>query len=529
MRLRNSPVDRKEFLHEATPILRKSDESAITIVPSEPSNLSISTQSTASLVYPTMKLVYHPLSFEDELFTARVYKRNYGHSLLHQLLKPKVPTSQWTQDESASAVSSVATDRPRRITGGNDDLPIAIKAPMRVLGTSPRRPSHREAFSPPGELPDFQDFNGKDWAEQEKSSKGQKYNKTCGGPGGPLLLTNWEAPTTPLIEACKGRGSLSLESVIERGESVHTQLQGKIVILTAIHVATIYGQFQALYTLLHHGANVDELAEATEENFVYAGWRPLHFATRGDQSMCLLEHGANVSAKSLCGHQPIHIAAFNCDVGILHILLNHSAQINAKANCGRTPLHLARANSRVNIARDFPIWTGKLDVEPLMKPAFIEAIVSWNQAVRQKFSSPNTQRPRNDTMPAQSVLLTLDYHGGPPLSSLDIAFFRLFLTSEEAEHRVSFKIVSRWYVKSEATNSLASGMKLLSPKSVHFLDSVATFYGTAPVYERKIISAKNRDSREKGKGIYMLYFTIIREEYKIRTILSRMRLGFLKT
>jgi len=132
-------------------------------------------------------------------------------------------------------------------------------------------------------------------------------------------------------------------------------------------------------------------------------------------------------------------------------------------------------------------------------------------------------------MPAQSVLLTLDYHGGPPLSSLDIAFFRLFLTSEEAEHRVSFKIVSRWYVKSEATNSLASGMKLLSPKSVHFLDSVATFYGTAPVYERKIISAKNRDSREKGKGIYMLYFTIIREEYKIRTILSRMRLGFLKT
>lgn len=58
----------------------KSDESAFSIVPSElSSRLSLSTNESGDhdSLRSYESIVYHRLSFEDELFTARVYKRNY--------------------------------------------------------------------------------------------------------------------------------------------------------------------------------------------------------------------------------------------------------------------------------------------------------------------------------------------------------------------------------------------------------------------------------------------------------------------
>lgn len=62
-------------------ILRKSDESACTIVPSKlsiftPSLRSRTSDSVVSEV-PESSLVYRELAIDDDLFTARVYKRNY--------------------------------------------------------------------------------------------------------------------------------------------------------------------------------------------------------------------------------------------------------------------------------------------------------------------------------------------------------------------------------------------------------------------------------------------------------------------
>lgn len=56
----------------------KSDESAFSIVPSElSSRLSLSTNESGDhdSLRSYESIVYHRLSFEDELFTARVYKR----------------------------------------------------------------------------------------------------------------------------------------------------------------------------------------------------------------------------------------------------------------------------------------------------------------------------------------------------------------------------------------------------------------------------------------------------------------------
>ena len=79
------PENRRSFLKLSEPILFKSDESAYSIVPSRRSSkLSLFTTSTGSA-----SLQYRPLAFEDALFTARVYKRNYRNHIINQLFKAR--------------------------------------------------------------------------------------------------------------------------------------------------------------------------------------------------------------------------------------------------------------------------------------------------------------------------------------------------------------------------------------------------------------------------------------------------------
>ena len=68
-----------KLLDKKEKVLRASDESAYSIVPSRTSShMSVSTRSRDSVSsIESKELVYYPLSFEDDLFTARVYKRNY--------------------------------------------------------------------------------------------------------------------------------------------------------------------------------------------------------------------------------------------------------------------------------------------------------------------------------------------------------------------------------------------------------------------------------------------------------------------
>ncbi len=88
--LQEVSTSRKDLLQQSELTLRSSDESAYGIVPSRMSSrLSLSTidssKSGASLA-----LEYQFLSFEDPLFTARVYKRKYRTSLIDQLFKTRL-------------------------------------------------------------------------------------------------------------------------------------------------------------------------------------------------------------------------------------------------------------------------------------------------------------------------------------------------------------------------------------------------------------------------------------------------------
>lgn len=53
----------------------------------------------------------------------------------------------------------------------------------------------------------------------------------------------------------------------------------------------------------------------------------------------LLEHNANIHAKTIFGDQPIHRASNLADVKAIKLLLDHGASINEVNNDGNTPLH----------------------------------------------------------------------------------------------------------------------------------------------------------------------------------------------
>ena len=88
-----SPQNRKRALETHERQFRKSDESAYSIVPSRLSlrfslQISESEHNRKSCIsLESTDLVYRRLSFEDELFTASVYKRNYTNPLIRSLLE----------------------------------------------------------------------------------------------------------------------------------------------------------------------------------------------------------------------------------------------------------------------------------------------------------------------------------------------------------------------------------------------------------------------------------------------------------
>jgi hypothetical protein len=84
---RPSSKDRAELLANESDTLKACDESAWTIVNSQASMLSRrSSESLTSI--ESAELIYTPLDFENDLFTARVYKRNYRPRLVQRMPKP---------------------------------------------------------------------------------------------------------------------------------------------------------------------------------------------------------------------------------------------------------------------------------------------------------------------------------------------------------------------------------------------------------------------------------------------------------
>lgn len=99
---RPSSNGRQELRKRESRILRSSDENAWTIVNTRASSSIHNSEARMSL--ESSNITYVPLDCDDELFTARVYKRNYRPRFARRLSEPRDEPVR--DDQIASTVTS---------------------------------------------------------------------------------------------------------------------------------------------------------------------------------------------------------------------------------------------------------------------------------------------------------------------------------------------------------------------------------------------------------------------------------------
>ena len=203
---------------------------------------------------------------------------------------------------------------------------------------------------------------------------------------------------TPLFYASEGTDNQhpsidsSLSNVarllLEHGADINAQDSNH---LTPLHEAARNGRAGVVHVLLEHviaglGAGDDDRKDTfpVVSEYVNArvndGQTPLHYASSAEYNedpnialslsniaRLLLKHGADVYARAKNFSTPLHLAAYNGRVEVVHVLLEHvsnlgavdddgktafqvvSEYVNARANDGQTPLHYA---SRGGYRRD---------------------------------------------------------------------------------------------------------------------------------------------------------------------------------
>jgi ankyrin repeat protein len=190
------------------------------------------------------------------------------------------------------------------------------------------------------------------------------------------------ASRTPLDYASEGFYSgattdiaLSLSKVarllLEHGADVNARNSEH---RTPLHFAAEYGRFEVVHVLLDHVANLgaeDDDGENKSQvvsDYVNArndkGQTPLCLASRGPSmegpnvalslsniARLSLKHGADVNARDNDHSTPLHFAARNGRVEVVHVLLEHGANVAAEDEDGTTASQLASKKGHEEITK----------------------------------------------------------------------------------------------------------------------------------------------------------------------------------
>ena len=131
---RPDALTRRQSLNVNVDLLRKSDESAHTIVPSR---LSVSTPSIWSHTDDSVvseasesSLIYRELAFDDDLFTARVYKRNYRCQEVRQVKREIKNEDSTNETPKPLAVSTTVSNTPRTAGPDSSSAPSVSEFPV---------------------------------------------------------------------------------------------------------------------------------------------------------------------------------------------------------------------------------------------------------------------------------------------------------------------------------------------------------------------------------------------------------------
>ena len=169
-------------------------------------------------------LVYKPLTFENELFTARVYKRNYRTPALQRLFKgPRQTTSDKIRNPTVAQEIGEGPD-------GSEADNLTIREP------GPSRWSQNEARTITSRRPEGQPAGDEDTSGEMNTSP------------------NVELPIS-FAEACEQGNAEIVETFLQSGQDVHVGILRSRVLerfldLSAIHVAAQRRYDQVVMNLL---------------------------------------------------------------------------------------------------------------------------------------------------------------------------------------------------------------------------------------------------------------------------------------
>ena len=130
--------DQSKLLQESGHIFQDSDESAYSIVPSRRSSSIQSSNARDSV--ETTDLVYQRLSFEEDLFAGRFYKRRYGNPLIHSVFRRNLePVSRRQEGEHSNTLVVIGTN----IQKTQEERNPYAKAYLQMETEKLRRVKHR--------------------------------------------------------------------------------------------------------------------------------------------------------------------------------------------------------------------------------------------------------------------------------------------------------------------------------------------------------------------------------------------------
>ena len=136
-----------------------------------------------------------------------------------------------------------------------------------------------------------------------------------------------------------------VQLLAERGADVNKHDENH---MTLLHVAADHQHLKLVQVLLNHGANVNA------KNI--CGWTPLHQVLHIHKTsedvirivQLLEERGADVNTPTKGHVIPLHIASRRQCLELVRVLLNLGANVNAEADDGRTSLHFALLGSLIS-------------------------------------------------------------------------------------------------------------------------------------------------------------------------------------
>ncbi|KAK0513036.1 hypothetical protein JMJ35_005053 [Cladonia borealis] len=409
-----------------------SDESAYSIVPSRlSSHMSMSTRSQDSiLTIESQELVYFPLSFEDELFTARVYKRNYRNPLINCLVKlhrrkkreeKRVPTANPEASEDGDSLLSSSTgtitqmgmsvdvsqpwpwsrEIPRRdvrpvspgpaltaeTKAGLTDLERSVMVSGSVpysmngspgIGSGPHYGTIDSSIQPiysAGGQPDISDAISPAPRQftQKDSEPNEEIERTSPAPQAQKKLD------CSLLEAIDKGDLNEVKTLISHGAQVNTH-HSRHHSLNAppLHLAVCKRDVSMTELLLEQGADYEH------------GWRgrpPIHQACKdADFQITRLLLGAGASATSLDSQQeqPLHkllsirLPTFEASK-LIELLVSRGANINARTRTNETPLHLSCKNLNVDSIRAILVHGPNMDAQDRAgNTPFHSLVIAWS-------------------------------------------------------------------------------------------------------------------------------------------------------